>query len=231
MRRAMGLFAGVIVLVLSSTVHADAGTVADWRMNEGRNARVMHDTTGNHDARIGHRVKPGRGTFRFIGERNETIFDPQRIVVVEESDDLDPLKARYEVEIRFRTRGGIDPNLVQKGQHGQVGGFFKVTLFQGRHPRCGLTDASGRSRSTGLPRLDVTDGRWTTFRCTRTATATTLVVLHDGKRYVAVNRGPLGRIDNDQPMAIGGKYNCAQTKVECDYFRGHIDYVTIRKGS
>lgn len=225
------LLVAAAVLVLAGSLPAGAQTVANWQMNEGRLARVMHDRTGDHDARIGRRVTPGGGVYRFIGSRSRETYDPQRIVAVDESDELDPQNARFQVEIRFRTQGGTEPNLVQKGQHGQAGGFFKLALFEGRHPRCGFHDRSGRVRATGRRDLDVTDGRWWTFRCTATATATKLVVLHRGRRYVAVQRGPLGRVDNHRPLAIGGKLDCAAARVDCDYFRGQIDYVTIRKGS
>jgi hypothetical protein len=220
-----------VLLVLPGGLPASARTVANWQMNEGRHARVMHDTTGDHDTRIGRRVTPGGGVYRFIGSRSRETYDPERIVAVDESDELDPQNARFQVEIRFRTDGGLEPNLVQKGQHGQAGGFFKLALFEGRHPRCGFHDRSGRVRATGRRDLDVTDGRWWTFRCTATATATRLVIRHQGRRYVAVKRGPLGRVNNDRPLAIGGKLDCAAARVDCDYFRGKVDYVTIRKWS
>lgn len=231
MRRGTTLLAATILLVPVWAAPASARTVADWRMNEGRHARVMHDETGDHDAPIGRRVTPGGGRYRFIGSRTKEAYDPQRIVVVPESDELDPQNARFQVEIRFRTTGGLEPNLVQKGQHGQAGGYFKVALFEGVHPRCGFHDGRGRVRATGRRDLDVTDGRWWTFRCTATTTATRLVVTHRGKRYVALTHGPLGRVDNGRPLAIGGKLDCAVVGVGCDYFRGAIDYVTIRKWS
>ncbi|MGY2704355.1 MULTISPECIES: LamG domain-containing protein [unclassified Nocardioides] len=228
-KRAMLLVAAVVVL--SGSARAAAETVADWPMDESRNAQVMHDTTGNHDAPIGRKIIPGGGVFHFPGSSSRWRSDHQRILVVDDADDLDPQNARYEIEIRIRTTGGSEPNLVQKGQHGQPGGYFKLALFDGRHPRCGFHDASGRGRATGRRDLDVTDGRWWTIRCTSTARATRLVLRHEGKRYVAVQRGPLGSVENDQPLAIGGKPNCSfSSRVDCDYFRGDFDYVTIRKG-
>jgi hypothetical protein len=228
----VGALVGALLAVLPGTMlRATASTVADWRMNEGRHARTMHDATGAHDARIGRRVTPGGGVYRFVGGRSRSTYDPQRVIAVPESDDLDPQNARFQIEMRLRTTGGLEPNLMQKGQHGQRGGFFKLALFEGKHPRCGFHDASGRVRATGRRDLDVTDGRWWTLRCTATRHETRLVVLHRGHRYVAVQRGPLGSVDNDQPLAIGGKLKCAQSGVDCDYFRGEMDYVVVRKWS
>jgi hypothetical protein len=41
--------------------------------------------------------------------------------------------------------------------------------------------------------------------------------------------GTTGRIDNAIAMTIGGKINCDQVEVTCDYFSGQIDYVRITK--
>jgi hypothetical protein len=189
----------------------------------------MHDSAGDHDGRIGNHVTPGGGVYRFVGGDDPEVYAPERIVVVDESDDLDPQNARFQVEIRFRTDDVLEPNLIQKGQSADPGGFFKIALFRGRHPRCGFHDEQGRVRATGRDDLDVTDGRWWTLRCTATDTATKLVVLHRGKRYVAVEHGRLGRVANDRPLVIGGKLDCDGLRADCDYFRGEIDHVTIRK--
>lgn len=219
---------GVAVVLAALPLPAAARTVADWQMNEARGAQIMRDRAGDHDGLIGERVAAGGGVYRFPGSSRD-VYDPRRILVVPESNELDPQRARFQVEIRFRTRHVLEPNLVQKGQHGQAGGYFKVALFNGRHPRCGFHDGHGRVRATGRRDLDVTDGRWWTLRCTATGTATTLVVLHRGRRYVSVERGRLGRVDNDKPLVIGGKLDCAAADVDCDYFRGQIDHVTVRK--
>ena len=51
--------------------------------------------------------------------------------------------------------------------------------------------------------------------CVRTATAVTLYV--DGV-FMNRKRGVTGRIDNKQPLTIGGKTECDQVTVTCDYF-------------
>jgi hypothetical protein len=42
--------------------------------------------------------------------------------------------------------------------------------------------------------------------------------------------GWTGRIENSKPLSIGGKYNCDQQTVTCDYFVGAIDWVRISTG-
>ena len=36
-----------------------------------------------------------------------------------------------------------------------------------------------------------------------------------------------GNISNTLPLTIGGKLNCDNVAITCDYFAGDIDYVTI----
>jgi hypothetical protein len=42
--------------------------------------------------------------------------------------------------------------------------------------------------------------------------------------------GPTGDITNTVPLTIGGKLNCDQISVTCDYFVGEIDYIRIEVG-
>ena len=42
--------------------------------------------------------------------------------------------------------------------------------------------------------------------------------------------GSPGVINNTYDFTIGGKPNCDQIKVTCDYFGGTVDYVKITKG-
>ena len=41
--------------------------------------------------------------------------------------------------------------------------------------------------------------------------------------------GPTGSITSNLPLTIGGKSNCDQVTITCDYFAGDIDYVKIEK--
>jgi hypothetical protein len=70
----------------------------------------------------------------------------------------------------------------------------------------------------------LSDGSWHVARCSRTSTALTLTI--DGKLVDTAN-GSSGNISNTRPITIGGKLNCDQINVTCDYFTGDIDYITI----
>ena len=41
---------------------------------------------------------------------------------------------------------------------------------------------------------------------------------------------PPGTINNSIPMTIGGKINCDQVEITCDYFSGLIDFIKITRG-
>ena len=43
--------------------------------------------------------------------------------------------------------------------------------------------------------------------------------------------GTTGTIDNGIPMTIGGKINCDQIDITCDYFSGQIDFIKITKAA
>ena len=71
------------------------------------------------------------------------------------------------------------------------------------------------------------DNQWHTLTCVLTSSSVTMYV--DG---VFRNRknGATGTINNTIPMTVGGKINCDQIEVTCDYFSGQIDYIEITKG-
>ena len=43
--------------------------------------------------------------------------------------------------------------------------------------------------------------------------------------------GSAGTINNSWPMTIGGKTQCDQIDVTCDYFSGQIDFIKITKAA
>ena len=48
--------------------------------------------------------------------------------------------------------------------------------------------------------------------------------------YRSKKAGTVGTIDNTFPMTVGGKIDCDQVDITCDYFTGQIDYLKITKG-
>jgi hypothetical protein len=210
------------------------GPLALWKMNEGRGATVMADSSGHGiKGHIGSAVQTGVKVKGSTGYRwsqtkpNEPPAKPQRLVVASDPQ-LNPGTGDYAVTIRFRTTHSAG-NIIQKGQAGASGGYWKMQnvrgeitcLFRGRSPS---GDVQSKAVNSGTKPLN--DGSWHKVVCARTAKQVTMTI--DGSR-VRRAVGPTGKISNDRPISIGGKSNCDQKKVTCDYFSGDIDYVRIDK--
>ena len=206
-------------------------TLAEWQMNEGPGATTMVDSSGNGmDGTIGSGVQTAATFGGSTGYRwafaSPTLppAKPERLVQVWD-DRLNPESEDYAVTIRYRT---IQPfgNIIQKGQGGAKGGYFKLEnpggiltcVFRG-------VSASGswqRKQVTSVTPLN--DGQWHTARCERTSDKLTLTV--DGTLRDTAG-GSSGNISNTRPITIAGKYNCDQISITCDYFTGDIDSVKI----
>lgn len=210
---------------------AELTTVADWQLNEPAGARVMIDSSGNRlDGQIGDEVvtgvvSDGATGYRFARlQPNTPPAHPEHNVLVAHDDRLNPGDSTYTVEIRYRTTHSFG-NLVQKGQAGAPGGYWKIQLPQGE-PSClfrGPTGITNAVRATS--RID--DGLWHTVMCRRTTDAVELFV--DGA-FIGRNTGLTGAIANTQPLSLGGKNFCDQVDITCDYFGGDVDWVRITAG-
>jgi len=217
------------VAVVAFAAPAAAATLANWQMNEGPNASVMVDSSGHVNGTIGSAVVTG---FTFNGATGyhwpftsptAPPAKPERIVQAN-SSTLNPGSGNYTVEIRYRTTKHFG-NIVQKGQAGSSGGYFKLEnpngqltcVFRG-------TNSSGNFLRKQVVSGVLSDGQWHVVRCSRTSTGLTLNV--DGK-VVATAKGSTGNISNNRPISIAGKLNCDQIHTTCDYFTGDIDYITI----
>jgi len=223
--------------VVAFPVQVDAAatsTLALWRMNESSGADRMNDSSGNNlDGAIGSAVVTGVAVRGATGYRwpytnpNEPPAKPERLVTVE-SWALNPGTADYAVTFRFRTTHSFG-NMIQKGQSGSKGGFFKfenvrgkiTCLFRGVGP-----DGTGHSKAVNSGDIRLNDGAWHTIRCERTSER---VVMTIDRERTRTGIGPTGKISNSLPLSIGGKFNCDQDKITCDYFAGDLDYVRIQK--
>lgn len=215
---------------------AQAVTVADWQLDESSGS-VMTDSSGNGlNGTIGpdvvlHEATPTGFGYRFKGDW--WVVNDGRLVTVPDNPQLDPGSGTYAVTIRFKT-GAVDPNIIQKGQANQSGGYWKLALKQG-WPRCHFRDASGTTKAIGFvndkrPETKVADGQWHTLRCERTATGVKLTIDYGEPDAISkFIKGSLGVIDNKRPLSLGGKLDCDGTKVTCDYFAGAVDWVTIER--
>jgi hypothetical protein len=218
----------VAVAAVAAPVDASSVTpVASWSMNESRGARTMVDGTGHglHGS-IGREVGTGTtvsGSTGYRFERLEPDRPPARpghVVTVPDHRALDPGDRTYVVTVRLRTVYHFG-NIVQKGQATSAGGNFKLQIPSGR-VEC-LFRGSRGSRAV-FARSRINDGRWHTVECERGPDGVTLRI--DG-RTEARAYGWVGTIDNSWPLAIGGKVDCDQVNVGCDYYAGDIDRIDI----
>ncbi len=202
-------------------------TVALYELNEAAGARVLVDSSGNRlNGTIGAEVTTAATYAGATGHRFPNVTPnvpparPEHIDNVPHDARLNPGTADFAFTIRMRTTRSFG-NVIQKGQSSAVGGYFKMENPAGV-PTCLFRGADGsRGVSAGT---DLSDGEWHTIRCERTATGVSMTV--DGT-VVARLTGPTGSIANDWPLSIGGKYDCDQVNVTCDYFVGDIDWIRI----
>jgi hypothetical protein len=215
--------------VASSSAGAQSGVLADWRMDESAGATTLIDSSGNgfHGV-MGSAVEIGRkdgsSTFHrwpYISSRALPV--PARLHVMNQAA-LNPGTGDYAVEIRFR--GTVnDGNITQKGQSGNSGGMWKIELHSG-YPTCLFRGSSGNGGIRVSTK--VTDGKWHVLRCERRATQVVMVL--DGV-IVGRKQGATGNISNNANVVIGGKQTCDSVTIECDYYRGDLDYVRIDRST
>lgn len=218
------------VLLMAAPAHAAINRpVGNWQMNEAAGARTAVDSSGNGlNGVIGTSVQTGAaltggGTgyrFPYI-KPNSPPADPQHLVTVPNDNRLNPGTGDFAIEFRMRTTHSFG-NVIQKGQAGSKGGYWKFQQPSGKIS-C-LFRGSAGSSATGSGSVRVNDGNWHTVRCERTASMVTMII--DGV-VTGRNRNATGTIANTRPMTIAGKGNCDQVAITCDYFSGDIDYVKI----
>lgn len=228
------VLAGLSLATPEALTTAEAATVpvvaANWQMNDGPGSRTMNDSSGNGlDGVISPDAAAqgltSNGQYLSWTSRCPTCLPVQigRVVQVPDDDSLDipDPSATYTLEFRFRTTHGYG-NYMQKGQSTTNGGQIKVQGPGGR-VQCLFKGANGNRVGTGSP-TPLDDGQWHTVRCVHTATQVKEYV--DGV-HVATKNGSTGPINNKQPFTLGGKKNCDQGEITCDYFAGDIDYVKV----
>jgi hypothetical protein len=221
--------AGALVLAMPANA-ASFPLATSLQMNEGPGATTAVDSSGNGlSGVVGSHVQTGvaltgGGTgYRFPYLRpNTPPADPEHLVVVPNSIALNPGTGDYAVEIRMRTTHSFG-NVIQKGQAGSKGGYWKFQQPSGKIS-CLFRGSAGSSTASAGSTVRVNDGNWHTVRCERTASSVTMWI--DGQR-TGRNTNPTGTISNTRPVTIAGKGNCDQVEITCDYFSGDIDYVRI----
>ena len=149
---AMVASVGIAMIVIGGApaMAVVSSTSALWEMNEEPGATTMIDSSGNGvDGSIGLDVETGisfdgaQGYRWAFASPTKPPAKPERIILVW-NDDLNPGSADYAVEIRYRTKQPFG-NIVQKGQGGATGGYFKLENPKGM-PQCVFrgVDANGK---------------------------------------------------------------------------------------
>lgn len=236
-RTVVGL--GLAVAVAVAPAAAFAGVVGDWQMDEVAGSTLMVDTSGNGlngtigpDVVLHEATDNGGWGYRFKGDW--WVVNTNRLVQWNDDARLDPGTSPYAVTIRIKT-GALDPNIIQKGQANQTGGYWKLALKQG-WPRCHFRDSTGATKAIGFvndprPETKVADGQWHTLRCERTSTGVRMTIDYGQPDAISkFIRGTIGNVDNTRPLVLGGKLYCDGKTVTCDYYAGAVDWVTIEKG-
>jgi hypothetical protein len=198
-------------------------------MNEGPGATTAVDSSGNGlSGIVGSHVQTGvaltgGGTgYRFpYLKPNTPPADPAHLVTIPHNDRLNPGTGNFAVEFRMRTTHSFG-NVIQKGQAGSPGGYWKFQQPSGKISCLFRGSAGSSTASSGTVRVN--DGAWHTVRCERTSSSVVMTV--DGA-VTGRNRNATGTIANTRPVTIAGKLNCDQVEITCDYFAGDIDYLKI----
>jgi PKD repeat protein len=214
-----------------------------WNMNESGGSTMNDSGPYNFDGSIGDDVTVG---FTFDGATGYEFpngsppaaqpVNPERLVTVPSDPRLNPDAADYAIEFRYRTTKSFG-NIVQKGQNGTWGGYFKfeqpsgrmTCLFKYNPPGGGASSQKAVKAPVGW---ETNDNQWHTIRCELRRSFGVMLFI-DGVEVAKNGWGgaaPLPAIANDRPISIGGKSNCDQRQTTCDYFDGEIDYVRIEKG-
>jgi hypothetical protein len=240
MKRTLTLLS-TVALMLTATIalpapeaDAEVTVAANWQMNDHAGSRVMVDSTSHElngviSSNAASQGLTLNGSYYHWSTRCPACLPVQdgRVVRVPDNKRLEIPDASvvYTLEFRYRTTHGYG-NIMQKGQSTAKGGQIKVQLPGGR-VQCLFKGADGTRVGSGSGSRDYDNGQWHTVKCVHTATKVETWV--DGVR-VGVKKGATGPIDNTKPFTVGGKLNCDQVHVTCDYFSGDVDYVKISHG-
>jgi PKD repeat protein len=223
--------AGMTVTTVTSAQSA-VGPTAFYEMNEPVGSSVMTDSSGNGL----------NGVIDPTGVQTGAVFDgatgydwvrrppeqappsPERVIQVPDNINLEPGNQPFTIELRYRTQENFG-NIIQKGQSQTPGGQWKIQN-PGGIPSCLFKGSLGQV-ATGA-KTPLNDEQWHNLTCVLTSSSVTMYV--DG---VFRNRknGSAGTVDNNFPMTVGGKLDCDQIDITCDYFSGQIDYVKFTKAA
>jgi hypothetical protein len=215
--------AGVLgaVLVTPPASAAPLTTLALWNMNETTGSTLVDSSGHGINGTIGSEVVKNGSVHQFLYLKpNTPPAHPGHLDIVN-SSQLNPGTRDFSITMRAKWTNSFG-NMIQKGQSGTPGGYFKWQAPSGV-VQCLFRGSLGNAGVSSKKALN--DGAWHVITCTRTATQVQMVV--DGV-VTATLKHATGNISNTVPLTIAGKSNCDQIKVTCDYWVGQMDYVQIQ---
>ena len=209
-----------VATVILLAVPAQAATVvARWNM--GDSGSSMSDATGRghtgtlHNVAVGQAGVSGRA-FGFAGKPS--------YVTVPASADFSPGTANFRIQLslRFTVRPSAavgDYDVLRQGLSTTAGGDYKLEVLQSGKAFCEFRGSGGTGAVSGGPALS--DGRWHTVVCARTASSVVLTV--DGATFSTAKA--TGSITSQATVYIGAKDGTG-----ADQYAGSLDAVSISKG-
>lgn len=227
MRRIAGtaMAATALAVAFASPASAASTTVGDWRMGESAGAKIMNDSSSNNkDGAVGSKVLTGvpygTGKGFLYTEPASTVADRSYLATVAHTATLNPSDRSMHITMEVTTTDS-NANLLQKGQAGTGGGYYKMEINSGR-PACSFA-GSVRQRLVTWG-SSITDGKPHVITCDKYADRVRISV--DGQPAVIAWNG-VGSIYNYKALSIGGKYECDAKAVDCDYFTGTLGSAKI----
>jgi PKD repeat protein len=228
---AVGVTAGSAVGAVQAAALAP-GVTAFYEMNEPPGTTVMTDSGPNG---LNGSVDPtgvesgaafdGATGYNWVRRPPEDPpASPERVIQVPDNPNLEPGNGPFTIELRYRTKEKFG-NIAQKGQAQTPGGQWKIQA-PGGIPSCLFKGSAGQVATGAL--TPINDEQWHDLTCVFTSTGVSLYV--DGQFRNRKN-GTAGTVDNNFPMTVGGKIDCDQIKVTCDYFSGQIDFLKLTKAA
>lgn len=218
-RHGLPLTVAALLLGLATTSTAVGSTTSgfggSWQMSESGGTRVndtRNDNDGSFSSDDGLTLAGGLLTAR--GRGNVTI--PHRA-------SLNPGSRDFSFGARFRITGGyLKPNIMQKGQIGHPGGYFKLES-DGDAAVC-FVEGSQRTVFVGLRPAsgDIADGQFHSVHCRKTAAGLTINV--DGRETRVLTS--IGHVSNDRRMTIAGKQPCGDY-TGCDRLTGQVAWAVL----
>jgi hypothetical protein len=177
-RRLLGvpaIIAGTLSLASPAQAAIDR-PVGVWEMNEVAGSQTTVDSSGNRfngiigdDVLAGTALSGGGTGYRFpYVPPNQPPANPQRLAQVPHRAALNPGSGDFAVQFRMRTTHNFG-KVVQKGQSGSPGGYFKFSSPTGRSPACSGAPAAAAPRPPARSGSTTGGGTWSAASAPRPA--------------------------------------------------------------